>query len=552
MNANHRRPHGLQTLLALALLAASAGVPAQDDAKPTEPEKKPVLPCITLTLGTGTWHVNRNENRFRQYASPPRGLFVESLVYAPLNLGASRTALFSLKGLGATDWLLDGSVALNYGATRLEGFVQRNEYYSAPLAYVDSAHRTVQAGTIRQLLPGDVHLSLGYSMDERVQPWASPRWIDNQRIRYWDVAANAPLLAGRLSVAYSDLMFWDRTTILPDTSVRRWQATQYVPVGATGMVEGSFSRSDIRQADQPAGRIDVASANGSVLVGSDTDVSVAVRRDQMTDRVSANGGVREQRMASVIVNQRLAGWNARIGVRQRESERIRRDLSYADVPRWWNLDTRISGKAGRECRISLKSNVEWLRNEPTSVMADSDPRSLYWDRRQTLQLKLDAGPAVVNGYLVAGFRRLENTGRQVKVTARNLTVGGTWQIGPRVSAFGEWTYDDLKADSEITTTPTLEDQAPNTRTTAVGLSWVIGPTTWASASYTDWVTGNGNPLRLADANTAGRGLALNLQHKLRGGQELSLVYSPITYKDYVMLGEAYDATVLRLSARTTF
>lgn len=552
MNAKHKRLHGLCTLLALAAVAASACVQAQDAEKPAEPEKKPVLPSITLTLGTGTWHVNRNENRFRQYASPPRGLFIESLTYAPLNLGPSRTALFNLKGLGATDWILDGAVALNYGATRLEGFVQRNEYYSAPLAFIDSAHRLVQSGTIRQLLSGDLHLSLGYSMDERVQPWASPRWIDNQRIRYWDVAANAPLLAGRFSLTYSDLMFWDRTTILPDTNVRRWQAGQYVPVGATGILEGSFSRTEIRQADQAAGRIDVASANGSVGIGNATDVSVAVRRDQMTDRVSVNGGVREQRMASVIVNQRFAGWNARIGVRQRESERVRRDISYADVPRWWNLDTRLNGKAGRECRISLKSNVEWLRNEPTSVMADADPRSLYWDRRQTFQVKVDAGPAAVNGYLVAGFRRLENTGRMVKVTARNLTAGGTWQVNPRISAFGEWTYDDLKAESEITSMPTLEDQAPSTRTTAVGLSWVIGPSTWASASYTDWITANGNPLHLGDANTAGRGLALNVQHKLRGGQELSLVYSPITYKDYVMLGEAYDATVLRLSARTTF
>lgn len=528
---------------------------AKPEADAAKEEKAPVDPVVTADLVGAGYRLSGNDAKLHQYATPPRGAFFGVLALTPAPFGAGNVATAVLKGVGQSDYVAEGSLAIEALGLRMTGLLSRARFATATWGVIDDANRLNQEASVRQRLPFGWNAAFNYAMDERNQGFISPRWPENVRIKTWDLSAAGHFGPGTLGLGYSNLHFWDRTSIQPETEIRKWEGGYETGVGPLAVGIGG-STADVLLAGVKVAKVETGRLNTDAAVTPNTDLTIALQRDWITQPTVTNAYVRQQRNVNVGVVQRLGNWNLKLGVREREAERVNGPQTYIDVPKWWTMDARLIGKLSREARLQLKVSDEWLTDPPASSLPGAgdqvDTRSLYWSHRASVQAKLEAGPANANGYLAWAYRRAENGARNSTMTSDSVTAGGNWQINGRLAAFGELSLEGLSITSEITDVSQPTNFAPTTRTSVLGLSWVLGSATWASATYTDWSTNAGNPMRLQDGNTYGRGLTLSLEHRLHGGAALSLLVSPMVYRDKVISGMNYDTTVFRLSGRTRF
>jgi hypothetical protein len=193
---------------------------------------------------------------------------------------------------------------------------------------------------------------------------------------------------------------------------------------------------------------------------------------------------------------------------------------------------------------------ERLNNPPT--MLTTDPRSLYWDNRRFAQVKLDGGTTVFNGYLTYTYRRWTNGARAVALNLSGVTLGGTWTPRDNLSLFAEYSSETWTARSEVTQSPTLDNFVPNSRVSTVGFNWNLNSRATISASYTNFVTDNDNPLLLRDGNTEGRFFTANFSYRLPSDYELTLTIAPWSYRDAVVSLMDYDTHLVLLSLSGRF
>jgi hypothetical protein len=238
------------------------------------------------------------------------------------------------------------------------------------------------------------------------------------------------------------------------------------------------------------------------------------------------------------------------GFMQQENERIRKDQSFVDVPRWRTWEARLSGRISKNWRLTLRGSAQHLTHPPT--MVTTDPRQLFWDDRRFAQLKLEGGSPTLNGYLVLTHRRWDNDVRAVELTTNTIVLGGTWNASQRFSLFAEYAYESWRAKSEMTGIPNLDNFVPNSRATTIGLNWAIDKRTFLSAAFTEFVTANDNPLLLRDGNYRGRFLTASLRYRFPAGYEVALTVAPWRYRDRVVDLMDYDATVVMVSGRARF
>jgi len=550
-------------LVVLAILGFTVAAFAQEQPPPQEPppkqeetpaqeeaEKPPPYYPLTLELGWGDRHLDGNERKFRQYATPPSGFFVRDLRYAPLAFPGGHRGLLTLKSVGEDDYRADGDLGLFYGRTRLEVFLTRNRFFDTTPILILPSDRTLQEGALKQFLTRDFSLSLRYRMDEQDQFFEPPRAPLHQRTRYSDVVAAGRLGNGQLHVSFADWRYFDRTGTLKDTKVDRWQVRYlWEPLRNFGL-EGAFARLSVRQPSVPKGHVEILSLAGDVAAGPATDLLLTLRRDKLSLPVTQNAYAREQRLVAGRVVHRWNRWSAQMGLSLREAERIRGDQNFVDVPQWLTFEGRVSGRVTRQVRLTVRGYTQNLSDGPP--MMTLDPRPLYWDGRRYAQVKIDGGWSEVNGYASWTFNRWENDARAVRLSTYIYAIGGNWQATPALSLFAEWTYEDWTAKSEIADFPILENFAPSSRVIALGANWVIDPQTFVSLGFTEFITSNDNPLQLRDANTRGQFFTLNARHQFPSGQEVGLVIAPWAYRDRVLGTMNYDATVVMVTGSAKF
>ena len=168
--------------------AGSAGqkVDQKPDQKAEEPDdqnipaaaKKPYKaipnPQAILGIGYSDWDLHGHEGKFRQYATPPQGFFLNRLMLAP-KLGRPTSAFLDLKRLGEDDYRLDGRFSAFYGGTKLTGTLMRNRFFDPALAFLDPSDRYIQEVFGKQMLWRGFSLSARYKMDEQNEFFEPPR-----------------------------------------------------------------------------------------------------------------------------------------------------------------------------------------------------------------------------------------------------------------------------------------------------------------------------------------------------------------------------------------
>jgi len=185
-------------------------------------------------------------------------------------------------------------------------------------------------------------------------------------------------------------------------------------------------------------------------------------------------------------------------------------------------------------------------------MVTQDRRNLLVDGRRFAQIKLDGGKPELNGYLTWTSNTIENSSRDVRVTANLLTLGGNWEAAPALSVFAEFTRENWSGKSEIVDPPTIDAFAPDSAAITLGANWVIDSATYVSANFTNYRTENDNPLQERDGNIRGTFFTLNARRRLASGNEIGLIIAPWYYRDRLRGTMDYDARVIMLTGNARF
>ncbi len=513
---------------------------------PLPPPPKPV----SIDLGWSWWNVDGNLAKFRQYATPPNSRFIRELRYISPFWRTGDNLRLQLWSPTEDDYRLEGNLSFGFGTTRIEAWTTRNRFITPVPDIPPTSERSVTESFLKQSLTPDFAVFVRYRQDGQNHYLESPRTPLLQNTRYWDAVAEGKLGNGQLSIGYTDWRYFDRTNTFPDTSMERWHARYLWEVNPALAVEGTFARMDLRQQNRPSSKMETLNLASDLVLGTATELALSFRQDKIALPVVQNASVRERRSTSALLIHRWNRWSLQVGVREREAERVRADRSFVDVPRWWTVEGRLWGRLSKQLRLTLRGWDEHLNDPP--AMLTADPRSLYWDNRRFAQVKLDGGTAAFNGYITYTYRRWANGARAVALNLNGITLGGTWTPREDLSLFAEYSSEAWTARSEVTQFPTLGNFVPNSRVSTVGLNWSINSRATLSASFTNFVTDNDNPLLLRDGNTEGRFFTANISYRLPSDYELTLTIAPWSYRDEVVSLMDYDTHLVLLSLSGRF
>lgn len=520
--------------------------PPESPEAPLPPPPKPV----SIDIGWSWWNESGNLAKFRQYATPPNSRFLRELRYISPFWRTGDNLRLQLWSPTEDDYRLETNLSFGFGATRIEAFTTRNRFITATPTPLPVSERTVTESFVKQALTPDFSVFVRYRQDGQTHHLETPRSPLLQNTRYWDAVAEGKLGNGQLSIGYTDWRFFDRTDTFPDTGMERWHWRYLWEISPTLALEGTFAQMHLRQQNRASSKMETINLAGDIMLSDATELALSFRQDKISLPVVENAYARERRSANALLIHRWNGWSLQMGVRQREAERLRADHSFVDVPRWWTVEGRLWGRLSKQLRLTVRGWDERLNDPPTMLTAD--PRSLYWENRRFAQVKLDGGNPVVNGYITYTYRRWANDARAVALNMTVLTLGGTWVPRDNLSLFAEYSTETWRSRSEVTSAPTLDNFIPNSRVGTVGFNWTIDARTALSASYTNFVTDNDNPLLLRDANTDGRFFTANLSYRLPSDYQLTLTIAPWSYRDEVVSLMDYSTRLVMLSLSGRF
>jgi hypothetical protein len=542
--------------IAAAIFTASVGAaslhaqdqPPKEDAEKTPPEKE-VYQWRLLDLGWGDHGLRGNEHKYNQYATAPSDLFFRDLWFLGTNPALSDRGLLSFRGELDKDSYLQGSYALGFGSTVLEGLMSRSDFYDDTPFTVGESRRKVQEALLRQRL-GAFGLSFRYRMDEQNARYESPKPELDQRTRFWDVSGDGALGDTQFGLGLSNTRFMDYTGVQPFSEVERWYATASRQVTPTLALTGAYSHSRISQAGIPGSKVQAFQLGGDWEIGEATTAVFNFRQDWLDLPVVHNAYVKRRISGSAQLMHRWDGWSGQLSYRHKEAERVRADHTFVDVPIWDTFEGKLARKLAEGLRMTLRGSYEHLSGSP--VMETTDSRALYWRNRKTAQIKLDRAMGKCSSYGSLSWRQVENSNRSFELTTTTWVLGGSYEVSPKVDAFGEFSLEENRTGGAPVDVPSYNSFFPSGRVFSLGLNWTTQPNTWWSAGYTDFTTDNDNPLLLRGGNVKGRFFTLSVKHRTKSGNEFGLTYAPWSYEDSVASQMDYTSNAIHLTAKVKF
>jgi hypothetical protein len=513
--------------------------------RPSPLSKNPGL----LTLGYENLDLSGSSNKFFQYATPPQGLFLDELRYVPFT-PVGNVGVVDVRAFGEADYrdYLQYDYLPNW--TEFEGLMTHSQFFDGTPQIVNPSERAVQQFAIEQRLGENFLLSTHYRMDQVDDSFDIPLDPLHQRTRYNDVVASGQFARGFVNLTFSDWHYFDRTQLLPDTDVKRWQEDYERSIGPQTLGE-QFRWLAISQAGQPDAHIEIASLSDDVAIGDSSDASLVLRQDRISEPVVQNAYYREQQSATTRVSGAWATGNASVGLQERSAQRVRADHTYVDVPEWQTVLGRVSQRLGDSWHLSLRGSMQNLWKAPVMDTDDSD--DLLWSNIQDAEARVDGDNDTISGYVSWAYHRTaNNSARSTRVTQDLWSAGGNWQATPKISVSGDISYEKWLADNPSAMFPILANFMPANEIASVGVNCVASPRLFFTVNYSGWLTWNDNPLLLQDGNTTGTFLTLQANYRSLKGQEFGLTISPWAYHDSLVDQLDYQATVAEVTVSTPF
>jgi hypothetical protein len=523
----------LITIAAVALLSVvSLGQdpPAQE---PQEEPKPPKLKLNEVTFGMSSF---RGSTTLNQYASPIDGLALHSLRMLWPWTETSPFARLIVRGMPGQDNYAEGAVNFNRGNTKL--LANRLEYGNFVLDWRPKSESIQkEAGvTVDHAFAPNIGGFVSYSSSKHSSHYPAPLVPDLTQTQTVSGGFGGDLLGGNLGLVLSDRRIYTETGVQPTSLQRQINANYVREFGDSLSIGGSANFARIEQAGLVGSDIRSYSLFGNWDIGPATDLQFQLAQQDLDLNTVQNAYVRKRLSTSARLIHRMDGWAMQLGYQRKESERVRTDQSFVDVPISDLFDFRLSRRMGAT-RFSLKGSWEGVSSD--AVMNTDDPRSLYWGDRATIQAKVDMGADAFSAYGVYTYRMDRNEARNAEVGWHNVALGGGYVFSPDLSGYAEISFDEFRAAGASETNQTLDFYFPNGRTLALGVDWSKSPDLAASANLNYYESGD----------VRGSQLTLSLRRRMSADSDLELVVAPWRHDDRQFDLTSYYTTIF--SARYT-
>lgn len=513
---------------------AATGAVAQET-PPSDPPKQEETPAERPTLWNeitlGYTSFRHGTSALRQYARPTQGLSLHELRLFGPQTETTPFYVLSYRGMPEQDNVLEGTVILNRGHTIVRG--SREQYQYDVLDWRPrerSSEDNTQFTVDHSFAPGFGGF-LSYRANERNDRYSAPRDAERTRTRTVAAGIGGSLLGGNANVAVVDRRITDDSRLQPNSLQRRVEASYARDFGSSISLEGSASLARIEQAGLRSSDVRSYAFAGFADLGPTTGLHFNFGRQDLDLNNVENAHVRKRLVSGVRLIQRLPGWNLQLGFKHKESERIRTDQSFVDVPKSNEYEGRLSGRFG-QARVTVRGSWEDLR--ATAVMNTSDTRQLLWDDRATFQAKVDGGGELFSAYGSYTYRFQQNKQRGVEIGWQNLVVGGSYVLNSSLNGYAELAADNFNVTGGSETGQSLDFYFPNARSASVGINWAKDANLSASAGLNYYESGD----------VKGTQLTLSLKRQLSADHSLELVVAPWRQEDRLYNLTGYKTTFL--------
>lgn len=541
MRNTQMKPRPWYSTLAIAALAlVSTSVKAQEKPAQTTPDKseaaKEEKPEVTRWNEIGYGFTTFQDNAgLSQYAQPTQGLSLFNLSLFTPGTDLVPYSSLILRGMVNQDNLVDGYIALDRGNTILRArrtVYGYNEFDWRPkLPSEDAKSEYTLDHSFTTNVGGFAYLQ---TMQRDIQHPA-PRDSEHMRTQLYAVGVGGKLLNGNLNLTLSDRQNLDDTGVQPNTNQRRIDTSYARDFGPNLSLEGTAGYASIQQVGLANSTIKTYAFNGALDLGPRTGLQLSLRRQDLDMPNIADAYARKRLETSARLMHRFSKWTFQFGARHLETERVRSDQSFVDVPTTDSYDARLSGRFG-PTHVTFRGTWEKLKDGP--IMLTSDQRALYWDKKAMLQAKIDWGGELGAGYGSFTYRNLQNNDRVIEVASQNVTIGGSYVFAPTLNGFAEYSVDNYRVvggDSG----QALEFYFPNSRSIGAGLNWTKSATTTASLSVNFFESGD----------VRGTQLTLSFRQRLSASRDMELIVAPWRRDDPLYGVTGFQTTFL--SARFT-
>ena len=497
-------------------------------------EERPIV--SELTIGATSFGSDRE---LYQYASPFEGFGLHSLRYlSPLSETSPFMRLI-LRGMPDQDNLVDAYGVLNEGRTAFS--FRKTQYSRTVLDWkpTDQSSYDDIALTIDHAISPNLGAFLTYHTDKRGTNYPAPRATDQTRTQTLGGGVGGQIFGGNAGVSFTDRRTYDGEDVQPDTSQQTVNATYTREMNEKLTLGGVLSFTRIEQVGNLSSDISAYKLTGLYDAGPQTDVQFQFSRlDSDMDSVM-NAYVRKRLQTNVRLVHRLPGWTAQLAYNHNESERVRSDQSYADVPKTNGFDLRLSGKLG-STKVKLRGSWENVSND--AVMLTDDPRQLYWGDRATYQARFERGNENYTAYGSYTYRLNQNDERDVEIGWHNVAFGGSYVFNSDLYGYMEVAFDDFQVEGKSETGVELDDFFPNAKTFALGAGWSQSPELSATVNLNFYESGN----------VRGTQLTCSIKRILSTTNELEVVVAPWNRKDQEFDLNTYHSTFLSARFTTRF
>lgn len=520
------------TLATMAM--AAIGAKAQDEPKtqPDSPEEEAqAIKVNEVVIGHASFRTNENID---YYARPTEGLALHTLrLVRPLNESRVPYARLVLHGLPEQDNVQDLFLALNNGRTLFRGVRQRHGFYRWDWRDRDESQDDSVELTLDHSITPNFGGYIKYREERNDWRYSAPRGPEHIFSRSVAGGVGGNVLGGNLQIDVRDKRTFDDRGLRPETLQRGVFASYSRDLGSALSLEGVAGYTKIEQAGLPDSGVRTYSFNGVWDVGPSTMLQFGFgRQDSDLDSVQ-NAFARQRFLTSARLVQRWPNWSLQLGYKHKETERVRKDQLFANVPKVDEYDARLAGRVGK-ARVTLRG--QWQDLRATATMQTLDTRQLLWDDKAMFQAKVDCANDRLATYTVYTYRFQQNKQRDVEIGWHNLSVGGSLMIDPVFSAYAEFSMDDFRASGD------LDPYFPNSRNYALGVNWAPNPQVSASAGLNAYESGD----------VRGTQLTMSLRRQLAPDHAVEIVVAPWSQVDRLYDVTGYNTTFLMVKYLVKF
>lgn len=532
---NFTRHRSILSLIAAAMLGTVAT--AQDeppkDAQPADESQaaEPAPKLNNLRLRYTSSGIKGFRPRGLHHGYFASGLEIDELLLKTPGNDASYYSRFVGHGVGSRDYWMGGHVIFPGGGTRLVVSTQHRSYHV--LAPTDTQRSTdaVTDATISQDL-GRFGVYANFQDNQRRVGREGPKPNLKPRVRRIAGGLDGNFGSVQAGVLVQQNEFTESAGTQRKTTSQTIGGHVSADIGDRLSVSGTGAYTRIRQNGLAASHVKTLGLAAEVALGDRTALQLDLVRQDISLPNVLSAYDRQRFTTGGRLITKLGAWGFQFGLRHVEVERMRKDRTFVDVPKWNEFDFRLARRLGEGSRLTLRGN--WSDLRATAVPNTTDTRQFLWDDKAMLQAKLDMVSGSFAGYAGYTFRFRQNKQRNVQLDWHNFAVGGSYLFNDKVTGYAELSYDAFRGGSRVVNLgEALRPYFASSANFAAGVNITPNPeTTYTAAIVTS-----------ASNNVYGSQLTLGYRRELRGDRSVQVEFAPWTTIDRLYRTTGYKTTI---------